>query len=202
MSVVSAHNRTTGTVREAMPAATVPARDTAAWTDLYTAHAAQVRSLVSYRLGAGSADVDDLTADVFLRAWQASGQYEDRGRPVTAWLYEIARNRLTDHYRWQAHRPTVPLELADRVIGADGLSDADGRLLRRQIVQAMADLTPLQQRVLVRRFLRGQSVAETAAAVGTSEDGVKQAQRRALAQLRRTLTCPCGCWQVALGMAG
>lgn len=168
----------------------------AAWTALYADYAPKVRSLLAYRLGSLDTDADDLTADVFLRAWQHSAQYEDRGQAVTAWLYEIARNRLTDHYRQRARRPTVPLEGADRVIAADATADADGRLLRRQLVQAMSGLTALQQRVLVLRFLRGLSIAETAAAEGISVDACKQVQVRGLAGLRRVLACPCGCWQM------
>src|SRR4051812_8880743 len=48
---------------------------------------------------------EDLTGEVFTRAWQKMGSFS--GRYPQAWLYTIARNLLTDH--WRSKRP-LPLD--------------------------------------------------------------------------------------------
>ncbi len=44
-------------------------------------------------------DAEDLTEDVFLRVWQSLPNYQHQGIPFAAYLYRVARNILTDHYR-------------------------------------------------------------------------------------------------------
>ena len=41
---------------------------------------------------------DDVVAEVMLRIHQNLGSLDDRER-LTAWVYRIARNAITDHYR-------------------------------------------------------------------------------------------------------
>src|SRR3972149_8109230 len=44
-------------------------------------------------------DAEDMTETVFLRAFQSLPNYRERGWPFSAFLYQVARNALTDHYR-------------------------------------------------------------------------------------------------------
>src|SRR5512143_3720480 len=47
----------------------------------------------------GRLDAEDLTEEMFLRAWRALPQYDERGLPFSAFLFRIARNSLIDYYR-------------------------------------------------------------------------------------------------------
>src|SRR4051812_24008500 len=82
-------------------------RDAAAFGLLYESHLDRVYRYVYYRVGS-TAEAEDLTEQVFLKAWEAIGRYEARGVPFIAWLYRLAHNLVIDHYR--AKRPTMPLE--------------------------------------------------------------------------------------------
>ena len=77
----------------------------------------------------------------------------------------------------------------------------DRSLALDQIKAGLARLTPEQRQVIVLRFLEGKSLAETAAAVGRTEDAVKKLQARGLASLRRQIECLSGCWRVELDRA-
>ena len=44
-------------------------------------------------------DAEDLTEEIFLRAWRALPKYDERGLPFSAFLFRIARNSLIDYYR-------------------------------------------------------------------------------------------------------
>ena len=70
-------------------------------------------------------------------------------------------------------------------------SAAFSRVLDRQSLEpALARLTPEQRQAIELRFMEGMSVAETAAAMGRSDEAVKKLQARALANLRRHLAPP------------
>ena len=53
-------------------------------------------------------EAEDLTHEVFLSAWQNITRYKSRGFPFSSWLYQIARNRVIDHYRLR--KPNVGLD--------------------------------------------------------------------------------------------
>jgi len=42
-------------------------------------------------------DAEDLTEEIFLRAWRALPKYDERGLPFSAFLFRIARNSLIDY---------------------------------------------------------------------------------------------------------
>src|SRR5512138_891545 len=44
-------------------------------------------------------DAEDLTEEIFVRAWRALPKYDDRGLPFSAFLFRVARNSLIDYYR-------------------------------------------------------------------------------------------------------
>ena len=68
---------------------------------------------------------------------------------------------------------------------------AFSRVLDRQSLEpALARLTPEQRQAVELRFMEGMSVAETADAMGRSDEAVKKLQARALANLRRHLAPP------------
>lgn len=45
------------------------------------------------------ADAEDLTQQVFLKAWQAIVRYKKRASPFIAWLMTISYNVIIDFYR-------------------------------------------------------------------------------------------------------
>jgi RNA polymerase sigma-70 factor (ECF subfamily) len=79
-------------------------RDSEAFAALYDAYVDKIYKYVFYKVG-GQAEAEDLTAQVFLRAWEAIGEYEWREYPFSAWLFRIAHNLIVDHHR--ARRETV-----------------------------------------------------------------------------------------------
>src|SRR5439155_10717156 len=82
-------------------------RDAAAFGRLYEAYLDRIFRYVYFRVGSTS-DAEDLTEQVFLKAWEAIDRYQPRGTPFTAWLYRLAHNLVIDYYR--SRRPTTPLE--------------------------------------------------------------------------------------------
>src|SRR5512143_3010640 len=63
---------------------------------------------------------EDLTAQVFLKAWENLNRYHPRG-PFLAWLYAIARNTVIDNYRTK--KQTVSLDDAAPIAAQDDKLD-------------------------------------------------------------------------------
>ena len=96
--------------------------DAGAIEGLYDLYADRIYHYVLARTGDVSA-AEDLTAEVFLRVIQHVQRFKlDRTRPsssVSAWLYRIAANLVTDFHRLRQRRPTVSIE-DDALIDLDG----------------------------------------------------------------------------------
>jgi len=160
--------------------------DAAAIGELYRRYAPAVFRYLFYRLG-DRQFAEDLTSEVFVRALEALPRYRVRGRPFSAWLYRIAGARVADHYRQRRRHPVVPLIWEPSARGADPGEAVESRLTAELLQRAIVRLTPLQQQVIVLRFLEGLSHREVAQIVGRSEGAVRVLQFRALKALRRLL---------------
>jgi RNA polymerase sigma-70 factor (ECF subfamily) len=134
-----------------------------------------------------NAVAEDLTEVVFLRAFEALGRYKERGRPFSAYLYQIARNLLVDHYRQQ--KEEVSLEVADRIVAET--DQVDEQVIQRerleQIERVLADLRPDYQEVIRLRVVLALPTVTTADWMGRSEGAVRVLLYRALKELRERL---------------
>ncbi len=53
---------------------------------------------------------DDVTSDVFTRVLQRLGTYRPDWAPFAAWLFGIARNAVSDHFRSTRRRRWISLD--------------------------------------------------------------------------------------------
>lgn len=161
--------------------------DREAFAQIYDKYVDRIYRYAYYRVGQVS-DAEDITAQVFLKAWQAIGQYRTRGRPFAAWLYRIAHNTIIDRFR--THRSAAPLEqilaLADHGDTVEEL--AEQHLTADGLRQAISQLTGDQQEVLILRFLEGYSAVEAAHIMERSPGAVRTLQHRSLVRLRHVLS--------------
>lgn len=157
------------------------AGDKAAVGALYEAYAQPIFRYISYRV---ESDVvaEDLTADVFLRMVQGMGRYEDTGVPFGAWLYRIAANLVTDHYRGRK-RATEQLTENEPSDDTDPFGKTAKEQEREQLRQALASLSEDYQTLLVLRFMQGMPHNEVAAIMNKSEAAIRVMQHRALKAL-------------------
>lgn len=158
--------------------------DRACFAALYDRYYRRVYAYAFYRADGDPAAAEDVTQEVFLRAFRAIGRFAWRDASFLAWLLTIARNLLVD----RARRPQpLPLDGREDDLTADPIAAAEGRLTRREVAAALARLTADQREAIILRFLDGLSIAETSRIMGKTEDAVKRLQARGLAALRRHL---------------
>ncbi|GAB4521074.1 MAG: sigma-70 family RNA polymerase sigma factor [Anaerolineales bacterium] len=139
--------------------------------------------------------IEDLTADVFVRMVRKIGTFRTGKKPLLAWLYTIARNRLTDYYREQ-QKESGHLPLREDLIAAQGSPQraAEHHLAADCLRRALRFLTEEQRLVILGKFVEDRSNVEMARLLQKTEGSVKSLQHRALAALRRAIEKE-GCYE-------
>ena len=156
--------------------------DPEAFANLYNRYVGRIYKYVYYGSGR-SEDAEDLTARVFLKAWEAIDHYRWEGYPFSTWLYRIAHNQVIDYYR--TRHETFSLELAYARAGDDDPVEAlEQHLTVDRVHAALAHLTEEQRRVIVLRFLLGYSSQEVADILDKNSGAIRALQVRALRALQ------------------
>lgn len=156
----------------------------AAWRS----HEPEVRQFLRKRLP-DPHSADDLLQDVFVKAMRAGHGFCALENP-RAWLFQVARTTLIDHYR--TGRPTEPLPESDELLAAppaEGPEPVDA--LAGCVDRALGCLAPEDARVLRACDLEGLAQKDYAAAQGLSLPAAKARLRRARQRLREELTAAC-----------
>ncbi len=157
-------------------------RDRQAVGQLYDLYVDKIYKYIYYKSGRTD-EAEDLTAQVFLKAWEAIENYRWEGYPFSTWLYRIAHNMMIDYYR--THRETFPLDTARaKESTVDPFESAERTFSSEKIREALHHLTNDQQRVITLRFLEGYSTAEVAAIMDKDPDAIRALQHRALRALQ------------------
>lgn len=162
-------------------------RDAEAFGALYEAHVERIHAHIRARVGDPDL-AEDITAQVFLRAWQAIDRYQPlEGRPFIAWLFTIANNLIIDHFR-RSRRELVGVKGEPRSGTADDPEQhALTGDLRAEIRRALARLKPDHQLVVSLRLVDGLDYAEISAITGKSPGALRVTLCRALTAMRKEL---------------
>lgn len=152
--------------------------DPAAFAILYRQYVTSVYRYVYSRVG-NIPDAEDLTAQVFSQALEGLSRYRCRGS-FAAWLFTIARRRVTDHYR----RRRDHVSFDESFDGPDRCDDPVDCLIRQESLQRLAvlveQLDEKQQELLRLRFAAGLTYGEIARILKRTEASIKMAVRRLL----------------------
>jgi RNA polymerase sigma-70 factor (ECF subfamily) len=157
-----------------------------AFGKLYDQYAAKIYRFILIKTGR-KADAEDLTSQVFLKAWESIHGFEFQGFPFSSWLYRIAGNSVIDYYRtFHSHQDVE--EVAEAIQSSeDHISELDLRADTKKIQSAIRNLDPDQQTVILMRFVDELSTKEIASAIGKSEGAIRVIQHRALKNLRQLI---------------
>lgn len=155
---------------------------------LYERHVGRIFNYIYYRTG-NQHDAEDLTARVFFRAMRGIKNYQDRGLPVSAWLYRIAHNLVANWHRDRSRRPEIPLN--DGLWIPQQTDHPETALMqneeRESLLFVIRDLSPDRQQLLFLKFVEHLSNAEIGQIMGRTEGAVKSLYHRTLLSLREDM---------------
>lgn len=161
--------------------------DRHAFSEIYESYIVPIFRFIYFRVRS-RADAEDLTQNVFLKAWNSLDDYKQNENPFSSWLYAIARNTVIDFWRKKKEWSIGDLR-------ESGLKD-DGRPLE-ELIDEQQDLMTIkkimellneeQQEVMILKFIEGLSGREISKIMDKKEDAVRQLQSRAIKTLKSYL---------------
>jgi len=160
--------------------------DEAALAEVYDTYAPAIYRYACRHLG-NSDSAQEIVADTFHRFLVALKQGAGPQQELSAWLYRVAHNLITDYYRRESIRCAVEI---DENMPSRAPQTEAAALQREEITrmrQAFQHLPSLQQQVINLRFGEGLSLEEVAQVTEKTVGAVKALQHRAIEALRKML---------------
>lgn len=131
-------------------------------------------------------EAEDLSQQVFMKAWEAIGRFEDEGVPFSSWLYKIARNLVIDFYRTRKASISLEENIDSEVLWDE--IDAGEEIVRNHeketILIALNDLTEDQKDVILLRYIEDLSYDEIAKITNKNQTALRILQYRGMKKLR------------------
>lgn len=160
--------------------------DSEAFGELYDRYVGRIYNYIYYRTG-NQQDAEDLTTRVFSRAMRHIGNYQDRGLPISAWLYRIAHNLVANWHRDNSRRKEIPLDDGYNVLKHSGLPPEvalEKNEEQDELLQVVRRLPAERQQLIVLKFVEHLPNAEIGRIMGRTEGAIKSLYHRTLISLR------------------
>lgn len=160
-------------------------RDKAAFARLFDHFAPRLKGMI-IKSGFGDTQAEDLVQEVMLTVWRKAEQFDPARAQVSAWVYQIARNRQIDLHRRES-RP-VPEEL--KTPEADTCDAGQALALEQESTKlraALQQLRPDQREMIEKAYLGELSHSDISRLTGVPLGTIKSRIRLGLERLRHEL---------------
>jgi RNA polymerase sigma factor (sigma-70 family) len=160
-------------------------RDRKAFSELFDHFGPRLKGFIM-RSGTASGQAEEIVQDVMLTVWRKADQFDPARAQVSAWIYQITRNRQIDVFRREC-RP-LPEEL-----GEDPGSEPDASQMlaveqeATQLKNALAKLKPDQRKIIEKAYLGELTHQEISTNTGLPLGTIKSRIRLGLERLRHEL---------------
>lgn len=166
--------------------------DSQAFVWLYDQYAPQVYRFILIKTNSPQ-DSEDLTSEVFFRFWKQVTTEKGKVNNPRAFLYQIARNLVVDHYRQKPRADLVIDENQEKIMEntlADSTDLSQKAALDSDLVQvhkAISQIKPQYQDMLIWHYLDDFSVKEISQILDKSENTIRVQLHRALKALKSVM---------------
>ncbi len=155
------------------------------FSQIYDQYIDKIYRFVYLKVG-GQEIAEDITSKVFTKGWEAfQGSTEGIKNPG-AFLYQIARNAVVDHYRAKDRSKTISVD-AGPEIADPGTSAQDKAILNADvglIKKSIQKLKKEHQDIIIWYYLEDMPVAQIAELLGKPAGTVRVMLHRGLNDLR------------------
>ena len=134
---------------------------------------------------------EDLTGSIFEKIFRSQDQFDEGKSSLSTWVFAIARNQITDHYRSGSKKnrffsqAPLPEELPDQNPGPEEKLLADHR---QELLHGQLALLPQRDRdALVLKYYGNCSSKEIASMLETTETHINVVIHRALRKLKKRI---------------
>ena len=164
-------------------------KDERAFDELFLRYARKLQGFFWRRTGGNEAEAADLTQEVFLRVWEKAKRYNPSTN-VHTWVFSIAYNLLTDHYRHIGYQEqyTAYVQSSETEAKDENVSILlDKEQFDKALSEVLTALSEAEQLLFDLRFTQELSVAEIAVIIQIPEGTVKSRLHSLTQKLRLKL---------------
>lgn len=164
-------------------------KDERAFDELFLRYARKLQGFFWRRTGGNEAEAADLTQEVFLRVWEKAKRYNPSTN-VHTWVFSIAYNLLTDHYRHIGYQEqyTAYVQSSETEAIDENVSILlDKEQFDKALSEVLTALSEAEQLLFDLRFTQELSVAEIAVIIQIPEGTVKSRLHSLTQKLRLKL---------------
>ena len=160
--------------------------DVDAFGDLYSIYLDSIYRYVFYHIR-DKMMAEDITQEVFLKAWNAIGSCKGKEQTFSSWIYRIAHNQIVDKFRSTPDLTTTEITVESLPGNIDVEKDAEIKLEWEQTLETISCLPEKQKQVVILKFIEGMDNREIEQITGNSQNAIRVLQMRALNTLRQQL---------------
>ena len=159
-----------------------------AFASLYQTYRNPIYRYLFFRTNQDQSTAEDLTQITFTKAWEKLDKFSSSKGTFQAWLYRIPHTLLIDPYRHSSthtsqdlnpnipdHQPTPEQQL-------------DHKTTRQNLYQAINQLKPSQQQLIILHHIEGLSYQEIAHITHKHPDALRAINHRALKRLKQLIS--------------
>jgi len=162
--------------------------DPDAFAELYDLYIKRIYRFVYFKVS-GKEEAEDITSEVFLKAWNYAINDSKEIKSFSGLLYRLARNAVIDLYRRRSTQPQtviIPeeMELSD---GGKWYEDLSNNADAAQIIAALKKLKQEYQEVLTLRYVDELEIDEIAEITGKGGIATRVTIHRAMKKLKEIL---------------
>lgn len=170
-------------------------RDRVAFEKMYDLYIEKIYRFIYFKVNSIH-DAEDITSEVFLKAWEYFGRPDVMVKKLQPFLYQIARNRVIDFYRKRALYGVVPLDTLKKQEAPESSTgitpqDSAGKVppalaqvqAATEVEQYLNKLKDEYREVVILKHLEGYSTREIAEILDKQKGAVRVLLHRAMKAL-------------------
>jgi len=158
-----------------------------AFSQIYDRYVDKIYRFIFFKVGSQEI-AQDLCSETFLKGWQSFKENNKKIDNPQAFLYQIARNLIVDHYRKKGRVQTVSADcipITDPRVDLEEETRTNSDLDTIKVV--LANLKEEYQEVVIWHYIDDLSIAEIAKMLKKSEGAVRVTLHRALKAVKKEI---------------
>ena len=155
--------------------------DFEAFGELYSTYLDRIYRYVFYQVK-DKMTAEDITEEVFVKAWKAIGSCKGKEKTFLSWLYRIAYNHLINTVKYM--KRFTPIEEVDFI---DPKQRIDTEIEYKELLETITCLPENQKQVIILKFIEGLDNREISKIMGKNEGTIRILQMRALNSIRQKM---------------
>ncbi|MDD5638898.1 MAG: sigma-70 family RNA polymerase sigma factor [Candidatus Pacebacteria bacterium] len=130
---------------------------------------------------------EDITSETFLKAWES--YKNNKIENVSAFLYQVARNLITDYYRQKSRTQFLPLDSVSIIDPSNNLKEESQDKSDIEIIKSALSRLENEnyQNIIIWHYLNDLSIKEISKINNQSEGAVRVMLSRALKELKEII---------------